>query len=302
MNRLRRAVITGAVAVLSAFWIFAGSAEATVLINESYPGTDGTPLSEAGLGWYLSTGSGTAEIDTPGLSVPGCGSSGLSLYMSHASSGDFIYQNSNTSWSVNAFYASAMFRTTSTSTLTSGSWLRVEFPMKRYGDDYYERNSYFGLYNNNGTLQLRAAIQDFYGYTSVTLGTYTPGATVQIAIRYVYHNSSIDTVTMSYAVNPQGCTEPTWTLVGTTDSNPYGDGYYVHRVQVNADRGSSGTASGWIDEIRAADSYNQIVLLPGDFAPTDFDVDGSDLAALIANASLIDIATFAQNFGKNICQ
>jgi hypothetical protein len=34
----------------------------------------------------------------------------------------------------------------------------------------------------------------------------------------------------------------------------------------------------------------------------DGDVDGSDLAALIANTSLIDFTTFAQNFGKNACQ
>ncbi len=40
---------------------------------------------------------------------------------------------------------------------------------------------------------------------------------------------------------------------------------------------------------------------PGDFAPADCDVDGSDLAVLIANMSLLDIATFADNFGNNTC-
>jgi hypothetical protein len=33
----------------------------------------------------------------------------------------------------------------------------------------------------------------------------------------------------------------------------------------------------------------------------DGDVDGKDLAALIANSSLLNIATFAQNFGRNTC-
>jgi hypothetical protein len=42
--------------------------------------------------------------------------------------------------------------------------------------------------------------------------------------------------------------------------------------------------------------------IPGEFAPADCDVDGSDLAVLIANTSLMDLATFAQNFGKNFCQ
>jgi subtilisin family serine protease len=41
--------------------------------------------------------------------------------------------------------------------------------------------------------------------------------------------------------------------------------------------------------------------IPGDFAPGDCDVDGSDLAALIANTSLLDLATFTPNFGKNAC-
>jgi peptidoglycan/xylan/chitin deacetylase (PgdA/CDA1 family) len=39
----------------------------------------------------------------------------------------------------------------------------------------------------------------------------------------------------------------------------------------------------------------------GDFN-ADRDVDGIDLAALLANPGLLDITTFAQNFGKNNCQ
>jgi hypothetical protein len=39
----------------------------------------------------------------------------------------------------------------------------------------------------------------------------------------------------------------------------------------------------------------------GDFYPYDADVDGSDLAVLIARTSLMDLATFAQNFGKSDC-
>jgi hypothetical protein len=42
--------------------------------------------------------------------------------------------------------------------------------------------------------------------------------------------------------------------------------------------------------------------IPGEFAPADCDVDGSDLAAGITNTSSIDLTTFAQNFGKNNCQ
>jgi hypothetical protein len=41
--------------------------------------------------------------------------------------------------------------------------------------------------------------------------------------------------------------------------------------------------------------------LYGDVAPKDCDVDGSDLAAWIL-AGGVDLAPFAQNFGRNACQ
>jgi hypothetical protein len=39
---------------------------------------------------------------------------------------------------------------------------------------------------------------------------------------------------------------------------------------------------------------------PGDFPSADGDVDGRDLAALIANPGLLDVTTFAQNFGNTV--
>jgi hypothetical protein len=39
----------------------------------------------------------------------------------------------------------------------------------------------------------------------------------------------------------------------------------------------------------------------GDIAPTDCDVDGSDVAAWIL-ADGVDLTTFAGNFGRNACQ
>ena len=41
--------------------------------------------------------------------------------------------------------------------------------------------------------------------------------------------------------------------------------------------------------------------IPGDFPPADCDVDGSDLAVLIADPGLLTITAFAENFGKNAC-
>jgi len=40
----------------------------------------------------------------------------------------------------------------------------------------------------------------------------------------------------------------------------------------------------------------------GDFAPADGDVDGSDLAELVANPALLDLSTFAAEFGRTNCQ
>jgi hypothetical protein len=39
----------------------------------------------------------------------------------------------------------------------------------------------------------------------------------------------------------------------------------------------------------------------GDF-DSDGDVEGSDLAALIANPGLLDITTFAHNYDRSSCQ
>jgi hypothetical protein len=44
------------------------------------------------------------------------------------------------------------------------------------------------------------------------------------------------------------------------------------------------------------------VSIPGDFSPYDCDVDGSDLAVLIARTSLMDLALFAQSYGKSECE
>lgn len=57
-------------------------------------------------------------------------------------------------------------------------------------------------------------------------------------------------------------------------------------------------------------SMNNILLtvsssppISGDFtSPSDCDVDGSDLANLLANPGWLDVTSFAQNFGKNACQ
>lgn len=68
----------------------------------------------------------------------------------------------------------------------------------------------------------------------------------------------------------------------------------VWSLAASSDDIFAGTSSGvWRTVPNAA--------LGGDF-DSDCDVDGGDLAALIAKISLFELATFAQNFGKNACQ
>jgi hypothetical protein len=53
---------------------------------------------------------------------------------------------------------------------------------------------------------------------------------------------------------------------------------------------------------KTSSALTTLFISGGGFPLSDCDVDGSDLAALIANTSLMDIRTFAGNFGRNACQ
>jgi hypothetical protein len=98
--------------------------------------------------------------------------------------------------------------------------------------------------------------------------------------------------------------------VGYSSSGQLGVGSWNSIVKV---------ASGWIHTlglksdgtvVAAGDNlYGQLNVgawnlgpsIPGDFAPADCDVDGTDLAVLIVYPSLIDLTTFVENFGRNDC-
>ena len=86
----------------------------------------------------------------------------------------------------------------------------------------------------------------------------------------------------------------------------YGDGWLrILEFDPYADLISVITYSPYTDTYRTGSdsqyslSYNMPALY-GDFA-FDCDVDGKDLASLIANPSLADLTAFAGNFGQNVC-
>jgi hypothetical protein len=93
-----------------------------------------------------------------------------------------------------------------------------------------------------------------------------------------------------------------WTNTEYPSNTDYAYAFdFVHNTYVLLPKSSAqwgGTDMlAWV--VRDGDSPPQ--LISGDF-DSDCDVDGSDLAKLIANPSLINLATFAQNFGKKVCQ
>ena len=100
-------------------------------------------------------------------------------------------------------------------------------------------------------------------------------------------------------------------IVGYQDNSGYpGGGYFRVKNSWGANWGEVGFFRIAYSELSSVVGFGDWTIAyqmtatsrTGDFAPADCDVDGSDLAVLIANTSLMDLATFAQNFGRYACQ
>jgi probable HAF family extracellular repeat protein len=88
-------------------------------------------------------------------------------------------------------------------------------------------------------------------------------------------------------------------MTDLTNLLPAGSGWVLnYPVNINANGRivGAGTINGQMHGFVIAPAYS------GDFAPADCDVDGSDLAALIANQGLLELSLFAQNYGKSTCR
>jgi hypothetical protein len=251
-----RRLITGAVFTLSALLILGAPASAYSIYNEPYAGADEQVLTAYDAGYSLRSGSGTAKIDAPGLSVPGQGSGGYSLYLSNtAFNGAYSYRHAVPGQQVSTFYVSALFKVPTLE--WSRNSISVDIPL--VSSTGTESLSSFGI-DNGPAMQLFATI----GGSRFTLGySYTANTTAQIVAKYVY-NSTNHRVSMYAAVNPPaGATEPLWTPIGATlpnDTAPYT--WSLNEFGVTAYM-EVRNASGWVDEIRIASTYAEVVPIPG---------------------------------------
>ncbi len=87
-------------------------------------------------------------------------------------------------------------------------------------------------------------------------------------------------------------TETTYTIYGLYDSITY---YFVARAYDIYGNESENSI-----ELRSSGVASKSDFCEGDFWP-EGDVDGSDLAELVANPALLDLSTFAAEFGRTDC-
>jgi hypothetical protein len=125
------------------------------------------------------------------------------------------------------------------------------------------------ILDSTGAVIGGTAVNSFEETKSFTSGSLTIDSLGQFSGSYVLSDGMVGSI-------PHGKLDAGKTTLTMVVSNSANRGLFVA-----AKGGMAGRCSGDID--------------------SDGDVDGSDLAALISNTSLIDLATFAENFGENDC-
>jgi hypothetical protein len=125
------------------------------------------------------------------------------------------------------------------------------------------------LIDSTGAVIGGTAVNSFGETKSFTGGSLTIDSLGQFSGSFLF-SDGVD------GIVPHGKLDAGKTIFTMVASNPANRGLFVA-----AKGGMAGTCSGDID--------------------SDGDVDGNDLAVLISNTSLINLTTFAQNFGENDC-
>jgi hypothetical protein len=278
MRRVRGLVIMGAIGFLWVLSILSGTASSAMIYSENFAGTDGVGITAYNPLYTLVSGTGTAEVDSPGLSLPGKGASGNSLKMNNSSLTPALKYKldvpDQTLSSTNPLYVSAMFKATEIGWYGN---LIVGIPLTT---GTTTKDSYFGI---GVPLQGVLRVVANNGVTQTTLASYSADSTVQVITKYQL-NTNANKVNMKAAINPSSITaEPTWTDLGSFNITA-GVPWYISDFSVSAlagtvTGGAKNISAGWIDEIRIATTYSEAVATP---IPAAAWLLGSGLIGLVA--------------------
>ena len=178
--------------------------------------------------------------------------------------------------------------------------------------------SHFAVVDGDNSLPSSTLAQ----YFNLEAGSVISGS-VALEIRTYYDNEPINTFAKVLISQNFGEDRPTWEVLNLnkTDMSNYiyipeqheGKGYvlwtpwqwtapltgeYIIRLGTHGSVYYDNFIHGFFDNIKisAGPSFCE-----GDFEPYDGDVDGSDLAALVANPDLLELSTFAAEFGRIDC-
>ncbi len=223
------------------------------------------------------TGTKTAEIKGPGLSLAGQLSTGNSAYMYYSMVSEAVVPYTATKnlgsdafgstggVGINTFYVSALFNSNDFPPEGSapGVWVKVGIPLDfASGADRYFS---IGIKHAAHDYQIFAEGQGTQ-YGDFKLADYNPGQTVQVVAKYVITPMDATgrySFKVFAAANPGPDVEPTWTqIAGESDAvNSYKIGTYtVPNLELTVKRsGSNSGSGGLIDEIRIGTTYADVV-------------------------------------------
>jgi len=178
------------------------------------------------------------------------------------------------------------------------------------GNDGADSPDYISTLSYDGIINVAATDQNDCKASFSNYGTWVDIAAPGVSILSCYHDHTDATV--DHVATMSGTSMATPMAAGVAaliwSENPSLTASQVRTKLVGSADNIDGLACNasyagklGAGRINAYNAVSSVAAMSGDFYPSDCDVDGSDLAALIANGSLLDIETFDNNFGRSTC-
>jgi hypothetical protein len=244
-------------------------ASGTMILDSTGAVTGGTAISDSGITKALTGGSFT--IDSAGQVAGTFTVSGgfiESLPHGKLDAGKTVLAMVSSDPNYRGLFVALKGGGTFTQADLAGTWY-----IQAIADQPLANNPYWAsgtmILDSTGAVTGGTAVNSFGETKSFTSGLLTIDSLGQFSGSYLLSDGMVGSI-------PHGKLDAEKSILTMVVSNLDNRGLFVA-----AKSGMAGTCSGDIN--------------------SDGDVDGSDLAALIANTSLIDLTTFAENFGENDC-